>query len=115
VPRTEVHRRDDLDAELVARELDEFLADVALERLLQVIRIPKQIRRSHERPGRDLPGDVRRSEVGELEIAALERDEFRALLEQRVAPVEFKLEIVLQGCGERLVALCPQVALGEGR
>ena len=51
--RAPKHGRDDLDAELVARHLDELAADVALERLLEVVGVGRDGGR-HERPRRDL-------------------------------------------------------------
>ena len=112
--RAEVDRADHLDAELIARHLDEFLADVARERLLEVIVVAEEIGRGHQRPGRYLLGDVGRSKIAQLEILSLERDELGALLEQSVAPVGLEVEVVLHRCRERLVALGAQIGFGEG-
>ncbi len=66
-----------------------------------------------QRPGGDLLRDVRRREVAHLEVAALERDELGALLEQRVAPIRLEVEVVLDRRGEGLVGVGAQVLLGE--
>src|SRR3712207_9330886 len=70
VPRAEIDRRDDLNAELVASHLHEFLADVALEGLVEVVGVAEEVGRGHERPGRDLLRDVgrRRSEEHTSEL-----------------------------------------------
>ena len=112
--RTEIDRRNDLDAKLVLGHLDEFLADIALERLVHVVGIAEQVGRGQQRPGRDLFGDIRRREVAEIEIVALEGDELGTLLEQRVAPIRLEVEIVLDGRAEGLVGLGPRVGFGEG-
>ena len=112
--RTEIDRRNDLDAKLVLGHLDEFLADIALERLVHVVGVAEQVGRCQQRPGRDLFGDIRRREVAEIEIVTLEGDELGALLEQRVAPIRLEVEIVLDGRAERLVGLGARVGFGEG-
>ena len=111
--RAEIDRRDDLDAKLVLGHLDELLADVALERLLHVVGVAEQISRRHQRPSRNLLGDVRRREIAEIEIVALKRDELGALLEQRVAPIGLEVEIVVDRRGEGLVGLGAQVGFRE--
>ena len=100
-----------MDAELIPRHLDEFLADVALERLLQVIAVAEQVGRGHQRPSRHLLRDISRREVAHFEVAALQGDELGALLEQRVAPEGLELEVVFDRGAERLIGLGTQILL----
>jgi hypothetical protein len=45
--------------------------------------IAEEIGRGQHRPFRDLVGNILRRDVAHLQIAALQRDKLRALLEQR--------------------------------
>ena len=80
VARSEIDGRDDLDTELIAGHLDELPADIALERLLHVIRVAEQVSRGHQRPCGDLLRNILGRQVGHLEVPALLRDELGALL-----------------------------------
>ena len=112
--RAEIDRRDDLDAELILRRLYEVFADVALEHLLYVLGVAEQECRGHQRPGRNLLGDVGRREIAEFKIVTLQRDQLGTLLEQRVAPVRLEIEVVFDRARELLVGLRAKVRFGEG-
>ena len=66
---------------LLARHLDEVLADVAVERLFQMLVVAEQVGGGQQRPGRNLLGNVGRRQVAQLQVVALKRDELGALLE----------------------------------
>ena len=50
----------------------------------------------------------------EEQITALQRDEFCALLEERIAPIRLEVEIVPDGGRESLVGFAAQVLFREG-
>ena len=84
------------------------------EDLLQVVGVPEEVGRGNDRPGRDLVRDVLGRDVAHLEIAALHRDEFGALLEQRAAVVGLQREADgFDVLPEALHHLRPDVLLGE--
>ena len=61
-----------------------------------------------------LLGDVGRRQVAKIEIVALKRDQFGALLEQGVAPVRLEIEVGLDRVGELFVGLRAQVGFRKG-
>jgi hypothetical protein len=68
----------------------------------------------HQRPSRNLLGDVGRREIAEFKIVTLQRDQLGTLLEQRVAPVRLEIEVVFDRGRELLVGLRAKVRFGEG-
>jgi len=57
--------------------------------------------------------NILRRQIAHLEVAALKRDLFGSLLEQRVDPVRFESELVLDGSCKRLVGVRSRILLGE--
>ncbi len=111
VPRAEIGRSEDVDAELFLGHLLHFGADIALEERLEMLGVAEQVGRGQDRPRGDLVGDVLRRDVAHLEIAALQRDEFGALAEQRSAVVQLELEVFRDRLGEPLHHLGADVLL----
>ena len=110
---SEIDRGYDLDAELILRHLDEFFADVALERLRHVFGIAEQIGRGQQRPCRNLLRNIRRREIAQIEVVTLERDQLRALFEKGVAPVRLKIEVVFDRRSEGFVGFGAQIGFRE--
>ena len=77
--------------------------------------IAEKIGGSDDRPGGDLLGDVLRSDVAHLEIAALQCDKLGSLLEEIAAVVALEDEVVLDGVGEHFHHLGADVLFGEHR
>jgi hypothetical protein len=113
VPRAEIERAEDVHVQLVARHAVELAPDLAGEDLLHVVSVAEQVGRGHHRPGRDLPREVLRRQVRHLHIAALDRDEFRALAEQRGVQVQLDVEVAGEVALEAAHRLGADVLVGE--
>ena len=90
-------------------------AEIAGEELVQMIRVAEQISRSQDRPLGHLVCDVLRRDVAHLQVAALERDELGALLEQVAAVVAFECELTGDVLREHLHHVRADVLFGEHR
>ena len=89
----EVGGAEDLDAELLLGAADELLAEVAGEEGAHVVGVAEDVGRGQDRELRHLVGDVLRRDVAHLEVAALQRDELGALLEEVAAVVGLEHEV----------------------
>ena len=111
----EVGRAEDLDAELLLGAADHLLAEVAGEEGAHVVGVAEDVGRGQDRELGHLVGDVLRRDVAHLEVAALERDELGALLEQVAAVVGLEGEALAERLGELLRHLRPDVLVREHR
>ena len=88
---------EDLDAELLAREVAEVVAHLAVEDALHVLGVPDDVSRAQDVERRHLLGEVRRRKQRHLEVAALNCRQLGTLREECAAEVSFKLEVVTEG------------------
>ena len=102
-----------LDAELLLDLAGQLLADVAREEGAHVVGVAEQVGGGDDRELGHLVGDVLRRDVAQLEVAALQRHELGALLEQVAAVVGLDGEVLADRLGELLGHLRPDVLVGE--
>src|SRR3546814_15459115 len=88
-------------------------AVLAVEEGPQVLGIAEQVGRGQHRPGGNLLGDVLGRDLAHFQVAALDGDQFGALLEEIAAVVALDGEVVLDGPGANLNHLGSDVLLRE--
>ena len=114
VARAEIDRRDDLDAELIPRHLDEFLADIALERLLQVVGVAEQIGRGQAATTPESAWRCRRArDCRDRGCRAASATSSVPCLNRVLPQYGSKSNSSLMAAGERLVGLRAQIGFGE--
>jgi hypothetical protein len=104
-----------MDVQLFTRHAVEVLPDRAGEDLPHVVGVAEQIGGRHDGPGRDLPREVLRREIRHLDIAALDRDQLRALAEQRRVQMQLDIELGGKVALEAAQRFGPDVLVGEDR
>src|SRR5690606_37668981 len=112
---SEIGRAQNFDSKLILGHFLQLDSGLAVEELLYVSCISEQIAGCYNRPGRDLLGNVLRGDIPHLEIAALQRDELRPLLEKFAAIIALKREIVRNRVSELLHHFSADVLLREHR
>ncbi len=98
---------------MVFRHLLEFYANVALEEGRHVRSITEKIGGGQNGPFRDLIGYVLRCDIAHLQVAALEGNEFRSLLEEIAAVIRLQLEAAADFLTKHLRHLGTNVLLGK--
>ena len=109
----EEDRSEDLHLDLVFDHLLHLGAHVAAEEGRQMVCIAEQIGRGQQCPGRNLLGDVLRSDVAHFEVVTLQCHQLGTLFEQRGVEVRLDLEVGRDGLGELLHHFSANVLVRE--
>ena len=115
LPRAEERRPEDFHLDLVLDHLLHLRAEITGKEGIQMVGVAEQVRRSQDRPCRDLLGNILRRDIAHLQVVALQGDQLRALLEQGPVVEGLHFEIALDLFREHLDHPRADVLVGEHR